>query len=92
MIGIYLNCTITNLYRQKFSLFIPSKDEILVKNTQTSLLEKKRGWRQWTLILIFCVDVHKGLDPPPCGHHKWMAHYSMQTTVEDSPEDGLTLG
>src|SRR6218665_3176244 len=43
---------------------------------------------QWTLILIFCVDVHKGLDPPPpvhlrppepdplpppCGRNKWMA-------------------
>ena len=26
--------------------------------------EKKTGWRQWTLILIFCVDVHMGLDPP----------------------------
>ena len=24
--------------------------------------EKKTGWRQWTLILIFCVDVHMGLD------------------------------
>ena len=27
--------------------------------------EKKRVWRQWTLILIFFVDVHMGLDPPP---------------------------
>src|SRR6218665_3930244 len=40
------------------------------------------------LILIFCVDVHMGLDPPvhmhppepdplppPCGRHKWMAPY-----------------
>ena len=63
-----------------------SKDEIMVKKTPTSLHEKKTVWRQWTLILIFCVDVHMGLDlppstcvhlsltpsPPPCGHHKWM--------------------
>ena len=42
---------------------------------------------QWTLILIFCVDVHMGLDPLPvqmrppepdplplpCGRHKLMA-------------------
>ena len=47
--------------------FIPSKDEILVKNTPTSLHEKKTGWRQWILSLIFCVDVHMVLDPslPP---------------------------
>src|SRR6218665_4192683 len=47
----------------------------------TSLHEKKTVCRQWTLILIFCVDVHMGLDPPPpvhlsltppCGRHKWM--------------------
>jgi len=49
------------------------------------LHEKKRGWRQWTLILIFCVNIHMGLDPRPrastwawplpplCGRHKWMA-------------------
>src|SRR6218665_1018558 len=30
----------------------------------TSLHEKKTGCRQWTLILIFCVDVHLGLNPP----------------------------
>ena len=29
------------------------------------MLEKKTVWRQWTLILIFCVDVHMGLDPLP---------------------------
>ena len=54
----------------------------------TSLHEKKTVWRQWTLILIFCVDVHMGWTslppvhmrppepvplPPPCGRHKWMA-------------------
>jgi len=31
---------VTNLYRKKISLFIPSKDEILVKKTTTSLHEK----------------------------------------------------
>src|SRR6218665_4183826 len=31
----------------------------------TSLHEKKRVRRQWTLILIFRVDVHMGLDPLP---------------------------
>ena len=30
--------------------------------------EKKTGWRQWTLILIFCVDVHMGLTPLPRPH------------------------
>ena len=34
-----------------------------MKNTSTSLHEKKAGWCQWTLILIFCVDVHMGLNP-----------------------------
>src|SRR6218665_418840 len=71
---------------EKFPLFIPSKDEILVKKTPTSLQEKKTGCCQWTIILIFCVDVHMGLDHPPpptcvhpslattpCGRHKWMA-------------------
>ena len=76
---------------EKCPLFILSKDEILVKNMPTCLQEKKTGWRQWTLILIFCVDVHLGLDksspthmrppepdplPPPCGRHKWMAPIS----------------
>jgi len=41
MIVIYLNCTINNFYRGKISTFIPSKDEILVKKTPTSLHEKK---------------------------------------------------
>src|SRR6218665_3281144 len=48
---------ITNLYYRKISAFIPFEDEILVKKTPTYL--------QWTLILIFCVDVHMGLDPLP---------------------------
>ena len=56
-----------------------SKDEILVKKMPTSLHEKKTVCRQWTLILIFCVDVHMGLDPPPCGRHKWMAPYCFTT-------------
>ena len=74
-----------NLYCWKCPLFVPSKDEILMKRRQPSLHEKKTGWRQWTLILIFSVDVHMGLDPsprphasiwawpPPCIRHKWMA-------------------
>ena len=77
---------ITNLYHWKISTFIPSEDEILVKKMPTSLQEKKTGWRQWTLILIFRVDVHMELDPPPsstwawpppCGRHKWMALTNM---------------
>ena len=47
----------------------------------TSLHKKKMGWRQWALILIFCVDVplelstcvHLSLIPALCGRHKWMA-------------------
>ena len=56
---------ITNSYRWKFTLFIPAKGEILVKETPTSL-QKKKGRCQWTLISIsiFCVDVHMGLDHP----------------------------
>ena len=54
------------MYRQKISTFISSKDEILVKKMPTSLHEKKTG--QWTQILIFCVDVHMGLDPHPPVH------------------------
>src|SRR6218665_916018 len=99
MIVIYLNYRIllviyiTNLYRRKISTFILSKDEILVKKTPTSLHEKKTVCCQWTLILIFCVDVHMGLDPPPPpvhmrppepdplptprGRHKWMAPYIL---------------
>ena len=52
------------------STFFLCKDEILVKKTPNSLHEKKTVWRQWTLILIFCVDVHMGLDLPPstCVH------------------------
>src|SRR6218665_979483 len=71
MIVIYLNYRIllviyiTNLYRRKISTFFLSKDEILVKKTPTSLHEKKTVCRQWTLILIFCVDVHMELDPLP---------------------------
>src|SRR6218665_1136637 len=76
--------------------FFLSKDEILVKKTPTSLHEKKIVCRQWTLILIFCVDVHMGLDPshppstcvhlsltpppPPCGRHKWMAPHDFDKT------------
>jgi len=42
---------------EKFPLFIPSKDEILVPKMPTSLHEKKTGWRQWAI--IFRVDVKK---------------------------------
>src|SRR6218665_1567760 len=55
---------ITNLYRRKISTFFLSKDKILVKKTPTTLHEKKTVCRQWTPILIFCVDVHMGLDSP----------------------------
>src|SRR6218665_3661365 len=50
------------------STFVPSKEEILVKNISTSLHEVKTGSRQWTLIIIFCVDVYNytwGLTPSP---------------------------
>ena len=78
----------TNWYRKNIPLFIPFNDEILVEKTPNSLHEKKTGWRQWTLILILCVNVHIGLDPlpvhmrppepdpsppPPCERNKWMA-------------------
>ena len=86
---------ITNLYRRKISTFIPSKYEILAKKTLISLHEKKTQWRQWTLILIFCVDVHMGIDPPPphphastwawppmCGCHKWINVIALLTCSE----------
>ena len=43
--------------------FIPSKDEILVQNTPTSLCKKNTGWCQWAL--IFSVDIHMELTPSP---------------------------
>ena len=61
---------------EKFPLFILSKDKTLVKKTSTSLYEKKTGWHQWNLFLIFCVHMRPpepDPPPPPCGHHKWMA-------------------
>ena len=74
------NPTLLIYIAEKFPLVIPSKRrKILVKKTLTSFHETKTG------ILIFCVDVHMGLDPPstcvhlsltpppPCGRHKWMA-------------------
>ena len=74
MILIYLNNrpTFSNLYhlfisQKNFHLFL-SKNEILVKKTPTSLHKKKTVWRQWTLILIVCVDVHMGLDHPSPVH------------------------
>ena len=66
-VPVLLVIYITNLYRRKMSTFyFVHKGEILVKKTPTSLHEKT-GWRQWTLILIFCVDVH--MRPL----RKWMA-------------------
>ena len=62
---------ITNLYRRKFSLFIPPKDEILVKKTPTSLHEKKTWWHQWTLFNFRCGRPHGAwphLPPSTCVH------------------------
>src|SRR6218665_723821 len=68
---------------ETFPLFIPSKDEILLKKTPTFLHQKMTGWCQWAI--IFCVDVHRSsllpsptcihlsLTPPPFGRHKWNA-------------------
>jgi len=56
---------ITNLYHPKIATFFPSKVDILVKKTPTSLHEKKTGWCQWILVLMLCVDVQMGLDPSP---------------------------
>ena len=90
MILIYLNCTIsnlyniTNLYRRKISTFFLSNDEILVKKTPTSWHEK-RVWRQWTLILIFFVGVHMGLDPLPLST---CVHLSPTPSVWTSQMDG----
>ena len=80
---------ITNLYRRKISTFSVQRRNSGKKKTPTSLYEKKTVRRQWTLLLIFCVDVHMGLDlpppstcvhlsltpPPPCGRYKWMTLY-----------------
>src|SRR6218665_953083 len=63
------------LYYRKISAFIPFEDEILVKKTPTSL--------QWTLILIFCVDVHMGRDPLPpstCIHLSLTPYPSVWTS------------
>ena len=60
---------ITNLYRRKISTFYSVKRRNSgKKKTPTSLHEKKTERRQWTLILIFCVDVHMGLTPLPRPH------------------------
>ena len=64
---LYFKKFISLIYiAEKFASFL-SKDKILVKKTPISLHEKKTVCRQWTLILIFCVDVHveMGLDPLP---------------------------
>jgi len=63
--SVLLIIFISNLYRRKISTFYSMKDEILVKKKPTSLREKKTGWCQWTVILIFCKDVNVGLDPSP---------------------------
>ena len=87
---VLLIISITNLYRRKMLTFYSILRRNSGKKTLTSLREKKTIWHQWTLILIFCVDVHIGLDPSPsvhmrppepdpllplCGHHKLMAPY-----------------
>jgi len=61
--NLYKTVLLVIYIAKKFPIFIPSKDEILVKKTSTSLHEKKTGWRQWNPILIFCVNVHIDLDP-----------------------------
>src|SRR6218665_2011048 len=69
MIVIYLKLLliiyITKLYHRKISTFYTVQRRNFGKKTPISLYEKKTGWRQWTLVLIFCVDVHMGLDPSP---------------------------
>jgi len=47
---------------EKFPLSFPSKNEILVQKTPTSLREKRTGWCRWALIVY--VDVHMELTPP----------------------------
>jgi len=49
--------------------FIPSKVEILVKKDANFLAWEEDRWRLWAPILIFCVDVHMELTPPPVHMH-----------------------
>ena len=68
---------------EKFSLFIPSKDEILVQKHKFRCMRRRQD-------VISSVDVHMELTPylshphalnlsldssPPCGRHKWIASY-----------------
>ena len=58
---------ITNLYHRKISTFFQSKTEIMVKKRRQILCMRRRQYDVSGLVLIFCVDVHMGLDPlyPP---------------------------
>ena len=94
MIVIYLKPVpfvifITNLYRRKiFTFYSAQRRNSGKKRRQLICMREDRmtSVDHWTLILIFCVDVHMLLDPsphvhmrppdplpPPCGRHKWMA-------------------
>jgi len=46
------------------SHFVPSKDDIWIQKTPTSLHKKKTGY-DVSGLYIFCVDVHMALIPPP---------------------------
>jgi len=48
---------------RKFPLFIPSKDESLIKKMPTSLHEKT-GWRQWAIHFL-CTRPHCADPRPP---------------------------
>ena len=83
---------VTNLYRKKISLFIPSKDEILVKKTTTSLHEKMtpvdsnfnflygRPHWAWPHLPPPSTCIHLSLTPT-CGRHKWMAPYVTKAAL-----------
>ena len=59
---------ITNLYRRKISIFIPSKDEILVKRTPTSLHEKKTERQSMDSNFNFLRGRPHRAWPPPLVH------------------------
>src|SRR6218665_1024395 len=73
MIVIYLTVLlviyITNLCRRKiFTCYSVQRRNSGKKRRQLLCMRRRQDdvtSRQWTLILIFCVDVHMGLDPLP---------------------------